>query len=342
VGAGRALAKALAAVLDVTGPVIGGQDVGVRPQVYWSQSADAIRPRKLLRTLGVFARSRVMRLPTASRTTVWATAISVSALAPHAAPIALGLAVAKEGFDLLHAWLYRATVLSYIRAAAAGTYLSIDPSGVAPGLTLQAASPFAGFRGDEEGAVPVPADNEPSRSGADPDPGDFCIKHRADWLSYALAHARNLQDAEDAVSHAGEKILLQHAETGMICPGGYDPEAWAKTVIRNYICDLYRHSKVQVKYQARLHTPADDFVENLMDEILARQMFSFIKSLRPGDHQIAVMHYLENLKPSVIAEMLGRKEVTVRTSLWRTRVKMRRELGVTAKSQVVIPRRETT
>jgi RNA polymerase sigma factor (sigma-70 family) len=188
----------------------------------------------------------------------------------------------------------------------------------------------------------VSADNEPSLSGADPDPGEFCIKHRSDWLSYALAHARNDQDAEDAVSHVAEKILLQHAETGTICPDGYDPEAWSKTVIRNYIRDLHRHAKVQLKYRAKLHTPAEDFVENLMDAILARQMFSFIKGLNPSDHQIAIMHYRENLEPSVIAEMLGRNEVTVRTSLWRTRRKMRRQLGVTAKSQVVIPRRETT
>lgn len=57
-----------------------------------------------------------MKLPAAGRTTVWATAISVSALVPHTAPAALGLAVAKEGFDLLHARTHRGTVLSYIRA----------------------------------------------------------------------------------------------------------------------------------------------------------------------------------------------------------------------------------
>ena len=188
----------------------------------------------------------------------------------------------------------------------------------------------------------MPADNEPSRSGADPDPGEFCIKHRADWLSYALAHTRNPQDAEDAVSDVGEKILRQHGETGMLCPDGYDPEAWSKTVILNYIRSLHRKAKRQLKYQAKLHTPADDFVENLMDEILARQMLSFIKGLKPGDHQIAVMRYLESLEPSVIAEKLGRNPVTVRTSLWRTSIKMRRQLGITAKSQVVIPRRETT
>lgn len=91
------------------------------------------------------------------------------------------------------------------------------------------------------------ADDESSRSGADPDPGGFCIKHRADWLGYALVHARNVQDAEDAVSHVAVKILQQHATTGTICPDGYDPVAWSKTVIANYIKDLDRRDKVWLK-----------------------------------------------------------------------------------------------
>jgi hypothetical protein len=57
-----------------------------------------------------------MKLPAAAKTTVLATAISVSALDPRAAPMALGLAVAKEGFDLLHARMHKTAVLSYMRA----------------------------------------------------------------------------------------------------------------------------------------------------------------------------------------------------------------------------------
>ncbi len=297
---------------------------------------------KLSRTLGVLTRPRHMKLPAAGRTTVWATAISVSALAPHAAPVALGLAAAKEGFDLLRTRMHRTTVLSFIRAAGAGTYLNVDPSGATPGVTLQTATPPAGPQGDEEGAVPVPAHNEPSSSGTDAEPGEFCIKHRSDWISYALSHARNLQDAEDAVSHAGVKILQQYSKSGTICPDGYDPEAWSKTVIRNYIRDLRRGDKVKLKYQGKLYSPDDDFVENIADEMLARQMLSFIKGLKPDDHQIAVMRFVENLEPSVIAEMLGRKAGAVRKSLWRTNKKMRKQLGAAAESQVVIPRRETT
>jgi len=266
------------------------------------------------------------------RTAVWTTAISVSALTPHAAPVALGLAALKEGFDLLHAHVHRASVLSFIRAAGAGTYLSVGPSGsTASGVVLRMASSFAGQRDEEgEGGVPVPVRDELSRPEADPDPGEFCIKHRADWLGYALVHARNRQDAEDAVSHVVVKVLQHHARTGAICPAGYDPDAWAKTVIANFITDLHRRTVVQSRYQGKLHSPSGDFVEDLLDGMLARQAFSFITNLSPGDHQIAEMRYAENLEPAEIARRLGRNAITVRTSLWRTNRMIRKEFGIIA------------
>lgn len=282
-----------------------------------------------------------MKLPAAGRTTVWATAISVSALAPHAAPVALGLAAAKEGFDLLHARIHRTTVLSYIRATSTGTYLSVDSSRSAPGVVLQTASPSAGSRRDEEGAVPVPADDEPGHPGADPDPGEFCIKHRVDWLSFAAVRARNFHDAEDAVSHAAEKILIHHAREGELCPPEYDPVAWAKTVIANHIKDRYRRASVQLKNQGKLYLPQDDSGEDVLDVMLARQAFSFIKDLKPGDHEIAVMYFIENLEPRDIARILGRNVVTVRGSLHRTRKEIRKRLGIVVEAQRTISR-ETT
>jgi RNA polymerase sigma factor (sigma-70 family) len=183
----------------------------------------------------------------------------------------------------------------------------------------------------------VPAYDAPSRSGADPDPGEFCIKHRADWLGYALAHARNVQDAEDAVSHVAVKILQHHARTGTLCPSGYDPVARSKTVIANYIRDLHRRAKVQLEHRGKLLPPSGDFVEDLLDEMLVKQVFSFIKDLNPNDHQIAEMRYAENLEPSEIARRLGRNVITVRTTLWRINRKVRREFGVAAEPQRILP-----
>jgi RNA polymerase sigma factor (sigma-70 family) len=282
-----------------------------------------------------------MRPSATVRATVWAAAISVTAAYPHAVFAALVLAVAKEGFDLLHARMNRIAVLSYIRALSTGTYLSVEPSGAFPGVTLHTAL-SAGSPGDQEGVVSVPADDQPSRSGTGLDPGEFCIKNRSDWLAYALGHARNLPDAEDAVQHVAVKILEQHARTGTLCPPGYDPIAWSKTVIANYIKDRHRHARVQVKHQGKLYSPPNDFVEDLIDNMIAKQGLSFIKGLKPADHQIAEMHYAENLEPRVIAERLQRNVVTVRTSLWRTNRRIRRQLGIATEPQRIIPRRETT
>jgi RNA polymerase sigma factor (sigma-70 family) len=284
-------------------------------------------------------RPRDMKPPVTGRAAVWATAISVSAVAPHVAPVALGLAAAKEGFDLLHARMHRTSVLSYLRGTAAGTYLSVDASGSAPGVVLQTASSLAGSQGDEEGAVPVPADDEPRRTGGNPDPGEFCIKHRDDWFGYALSHAGNRHDADDAVSHVVEKILTNHAKHGVICPLKYDdPVAWSKTVIANYIKDRNRRASVQRKYLSRLYSPSGEFDEDILDAMLVRQAYPFIEELKPRDHQIAVMHFVENLEPADIARRLGRKAGTVRTSLHRTRKKMRRELGIANEPQRTVPR----
>ena len=274
--------------------------------------------------------------------TVWVTAISVSALAPHAAPVALGLAAAKEVFDFLHARMHRTTVLSYIRATNAGTYLSVDPAGPAPGVVLQTAALSASQWDDREGDIPVLTDKS-SRDEADLDPAAFCIKQRADWLAYALAHARNVHDAEDAVSHVVEKILLHHAATGRFCPPKYDdPVAWSKRVIANYINDLHRRAAVQRRHQAKLYTPPDDSGEDVLDRLLLRQALHILQDLKPVDHQIALMRYVENLEPRDIAQRLGMKAVTVRTSLWRTNRKIRGHLGIAAESPVLIPRRETS
>lgn len=68
---------------------------------------------------------------------MWTAAISAAAVAPHAALVALGAGVAKEAFDLLRARSHRISVLAYLGAVGAGTYLSIDPSPAAPGLVLR-------------------------------------------------------------------------------------------------------------------------------------------------------------------------------------------------------------
>jgi RNA polymerase sigma factor (sigma-70 family) len=108
-------------------------------------------------------------------------------------------------------------------------------------------------------------------------------------------------------------------------------------VIANFITDLHRRADVQSRYQGKLHSPPGDFVEDLLDEMFARQAFSFIRQLNPRDHQIAEMRYAENLDTVEIARRLGRNAITVRTSLWRTNRKIRREFGIIAEQLRPLP-----
>lgn len=276
---------------------------------------------------------------TTGRAAVWATAISASILAPHAAPIALGLAVTKEGFDLLHARMHRSTVLSYIRAAPGDTYLKVEPTSGSVGVVLQTASSLSGASGGEEGACSVHADEEQSHSGEDLDAAEFCIKHRGDFLRYAASYARNMPDAEDAVSHAAMEIFRCYAESGAVCPPRYDdPVAWSKTVIRNYIIDLHRRNKTRRASIVKLRQPPSDMTEDVIDKILAQKMYEVIKGLNDFDHDVAVMRFAEGRAPIEIAQTLKCNAVTVRTSLFRTKNKMRRKLGLTPEPQRITPR----
>jgi hypothetical protein len=132
---------------------------------------------------------------------IWTSAISVSAIDPHAIPFAFGAAIAKEVFDLLRARLQRVSVLAYLRAARGATYLSISRSAAAPALVLRTGSRSAMRSDDKEGADPLQAGGEYLDAGSGLAVEEFCIQQRRDWLAYAMARTRNWPDAEDAVSY---------------------------------------------------------------------------------------------------------------------------------------------
>jgi RNA polymerase sigma factor (sigma-70 family) len=276
-----------------------------------------------------------MKASVAGRAAVWSTAISVSAFDPHAAFVALGAAVAKEAFDLLRARSHRFSVLAYLGASGAGTYLSIDQCPAAPALVLSVASSGSQRPDGEEGADPVPPHGEFLSDSSSPDPGDFCTKQRADWLAYAAARTRNWPDAEDAVSHVVQKILEHHARYGTLCPDTRDPVGWSKTVIRNYLIDRVRRLDVQRRRSELQPLPAGDVADDVTDRIIARNALAFVDSLESQAHTIAMMRWVDGLEPKEIAERLGMNPRSVRTSLHRTRKKMRAQLGVAEPERIL-------
>jgi RNA polymerase sigma factor (sigma-70 family) len=285
-------------------------------------------------------RSRCMGPSLAGRVAIWTSAISVSAIDPHAIPFAFGAAIAKEAFDLLRACLQRVSVLAYLRAARGATYLSIGRSAAAPALVLRTGSRSVMRSDDKDGADPLHAGDEYLDAGPDLAVEEFCIKQRRDWLAYAMARTRNWPDAEDAVSHAVLKILEHHAMHGTLCPKGRDPVAWSKTVIHNYIIDRDRRRAAEDKRSTVLVPHERDLAEDVADQIIVKKALAFVASLDPKDHQIAVMRWIDGLEPQDIAKQLGMNPHSVRTSLHRTKKKIRTVLGVAEPRKVL--REKTT
>jgi RNA polymerase sigma factor (sigma-70 family) len=275
-----------------------------------------------------------MKPSIAGRAVVWTTAISVSGIDPHAVPIALGAAVAKEAFDLLRARSHRVSVLAYLRAAPVNTYLDIGPSPAAPALVLSVASPGSRRPDDEKGTELMPADQIPAADSG-PGPDEFCAQQREDWLAYAFSLTRNWPDAEDAAARAALKVSEHHDEFGTLCPAGRDPVAWSKTIIRNYVIDRHRRSKSR-RWRMRALVPwAADIADEVTDQIIARQALDFVNALESRDHLLAVLRWIEGMQPKEIAELLGMTDSRVRGRLSEIADMMRTELGIARPRKVL-------
>lgn len=273
-------------------------------------------------------RPRCMGPSAAGRVAVWTAAISASAVDPHAVPFAFGGAIAKEIFDLLRVRFHQSLVLSYLRATGPATSLKIGPSPGSPALALNV-EPRIPMQPDEEAAAGL-AGKSGSWNPADLYPGadEFCIKQRGELLAYAMALTRNLQDAEDVVSHAVQKIYEHYVRHGTVCPKGRDAVAWAKTVIRNRVIDMHRRRVAEDKRAWTLTPTSPDLAEDVTDQILVKNAMVFVASLDSQAHTIAMMRWVDGLDPQEIAGRLGVNPRTVRSSLHRTKKKMRTVLGV--------------
>jgi RNA polymerase sigma factor (sigma-70 family) len=260
-----------------------------------------------------------MKYVTAGRAVTWTTAISVAAVAPRALPVALAAALTREVFDLLRARADRTSVLAYLQGAGAGTYLRVGPSPAGPGVVLSIALGDAASSGGDAAG----------------DPGAFCVAHRADWLAYAAARTRSWADAEDAVSHVVQKILEEHARSGRLCPDDRDPVAWSKKVIANYLIDRHRRQDTQRRLAGPTVVPAADVEEDIVDQIIATKALAFVASLESRAHVIAMMRWVDGLEPRDIAQQLGMNPRSVRSSLHRTRKRMRAELGIAGPRKIL-------
>jgi RNA polymerase sigma factor (sigma-70 family) len=143
------------------------------------------------------------------------------------------------------------------------------------------------------------------------------------------------------VSHVVQKILEHHTEHRTLCPDGRAPVAWSTTVIRNYLIDRSRRRVAEGKRSEVFVLPAGDIADDIADQIIASKALTFMASLDPQAHMIAIMRWVDGMEPKEIASQLAMNPRSVRSSLHRTQKKMRRELGV-AEPQKILREGTTT
>jgi RNA polymerase sigma factor (sigma-70 family) len=237
------------------------------------------------------------------------------------APVALGAAVLKEGFDLLHARSQQQAVLAYLRAAAPDARLDIQTSSAPRVLSLRITPPGSEQPGARKGATNLATRNVPTSVGL----GDFCKEQREGWLSYALALTRNMPAAEEAVAHGVQKLIEHHDRHGTLPRP--DPVGWTKLVIRNYYIDSYRRRAAEERRHQRSFLPAEDFTERIEDQDTIVRAMRIVTSLDEPAHMIAMLR-LEGLSHREIARQLEMTVGSVRKSWHRIVNQVRQELGV--------------
>ena len=131
-------------------------------------------------------------------------------------------------------------------------------------------------------------------------------------LRCAYSYLHNMSDAEEIL----QDTLLQYMKTEPAFQNSQHEKAWLLTVAANL-------SKNRIKYHRLRET--DELKEELASE--QREDLSFVwevvKNLPQTQREVIHLFYQEGFSTKEIAEILQRKEATVRTDLRRARLKLK-------------------
>lgn len=129
-------------------------------------------------------------------------------------------------------------------------------------------------------------------------------------LAYALTGSRIV--SEDL---AQEAFLAAFRRWETI--GGYDnPGAWVRRVVANRSVSVFRRRTAEAKAILRL-TAGHEPLPELSPE--ATDVLSAVRRLPRRQAQVVVLHYLQDLPLTEVAEVLDRSVETIRTHLRRAR-----------------------
>ncbi len=136
--------------------------------------------------------------------------------------------------------------------------------------------------------------------------------HGSRILRLAYAYLHNQSDAEEVL----QDTLLQFLRTAPELEGPEHEKAWLLRVAANLSKNRLRYNHVRA---------ADQLDESLAAE--RREDLSFVweavKSLPAPYREVIHLFYYEGLPTARIAEILGRKEATIRTRLARGRARLK-------------------
>ena len=143
-------------------------------------------------------------------------------------------------------------------------------------------------------------------------------------LRLALALTGNRSDAEDLVQEALSKALPKWGRIG----GLDDPEAYTKRMVVNAHVSLWRRTRRREVPVAEPpfegSTPGPD---SGMGADERRRLWLACRSLSVSQRTAVVLRYYEQLDYAEIAEYMGVREGTVRSSVSRALALLREELG---------------
>jgi RNA polymerase sigma-70 factor (ECF subfamily) len=144
-------------------------------------------------------------------------------------------------------------------------------------------------------------------------------------FKHARRYFQDQTDVEDAVQESFERLIrylptLRRLNRNTLA-------VYIVNVIRSCSMDIYRKRKIEKEtnfsdiFEGFEETLVDDFDPDcLMDSLLSmRQLAQVISQLPEKDQFVLEAKYLQSWCDSEIAEVLGTKENTVRTRLFRAR-----------------------
>jgi RNA polymerase sigma-70 factor (ECF subfamily) len=145
---------------------------------------------------------------------------------------------------------------------------------------------------------------------------------------YFRFHVDSADTAEDLTADTFLRVL----EAGdRYDPARSEARVWVFTIARNALRDHFRRTRV--RKHVTLATLRDLAVEAPSpEERLLRQeefdlLLSGVRQLRPGDRELISLRYGSELEFAKIAEVLGMREASVRTRLWRALTRLRELVG---------------